>query len=548
VVAPDKESTNRSTQGISMTTSRREAKRQCFFCQNELTNGLRSIPRSEVLELSSQLVDESISLRAQNSLTEEIVVCWNNCPLTTTFLIQKTRSQLDNGGDTRTVIRDAPFQLGYMEYDPDRYDEFLATKREYVVTNLVSKGVVLPPTEEIETFPSPKKFFRSRCRLGTHVKFSEDDETNTADTTSRVEKLTYLQWDEQGVPCIEVEVFPIATVTINRLLVMMKGICEGEKGVGCAPMMCRHLSSIHLLSSLQGQAVITFVYDKEKELNTVEAAWRAAAAELLLLLCDCEVDGGKLGDMLGGHGGLGIIGQSKGAHFVEPAGKDHVMETLQCKAPDSIDEATSTTNTTFKLFYKQPVDGFSNPNGFVNQLCLGWLCSVAHTSSSSSSSNKDSLLELYCGAANHTVALSRYYHNVVCVELNKALCTAAEHNLALNDVHNVKVVHGPSEKFAKGLLRKGCYKDGETLTFGTVLVDPPRGGLDSDTRALLRDGGMDQIIYISCNPDSLVRDLSVICAGDRFRVRRFAVFDHFAYSSGHLESGVFLVKTTTDDK
>jgi tRNA (uracil-5-)-methyltransferase len=447
-----------------------------------------------------------------------------------------------------------------MEYDPDRYDEFLATKREYVVTNLVSKGVVLPPTEEIETFPSPKKFFRSRCRLGTHVKFSEDDETNTTDTSGRVEKLTYLQWDEQGVPCIEVEVFPIATVTINRLLVVMKGICEGEKGLGCAPMMCRHLSSIHLLSSLQGQAVITFVYDKEKDLKTVEAAWRAAAAELLLLLCDCEVDGGKLGDMLGGLGGLGIIGQSKGAHFVEPAGKDYVMETLECKAPaDSIDDGEATsTNNIFKLYYKQPVDGFSNPNSFVNQLCLGWLCSVANTNSSSSGNSKNSsLLELYCGAANHTVALSRYYRNVVCVELNKALCTAAEHNLALNDVQNVKVVHGPSEKFAKGMLRKGCCKilrDGgsgheyETLTFGTVLVDPPRGGLDSDTRALLRDGGMDQIIYISCNPDSLVRDLSVICAGDRFRVRRFAVFDHFAYSSGHLESGVFLVKTTTGDE
>ena len=136
------------------------------------------------------------------------------------------------------------------------------------------------------------------------------------------------------------------------------------------------------------------------------------------------------------------------------------------------------------------------------------------------------------------------------MELNKALCKAAEINLTLNNITNVKVVASASEKFALRLLRQRSYFDNSTeppskYSFTTVLVDPQRGGLDEKTRELLRH--VPRILYISCNPESLVRDLVVICKGEDplkplFRVEAFAVFDHFAYSSDHLESGVYLVR------
>jgi tRNA (uracil-5-)-methyltransferase len=78
-----------------------------------------------------------------------------------------------------------------------------------------------------------------------------------------------------------------------------------------------------------------------------------------------------------------------------------------------------------------------------------------------------------------------------------------------------------------------------------VLVDPPRAGLDSVTLSLLRN--FDFVVYISCNPESLVRDLRALCFSSgtetpAYEVRRMAVFDHFAYSTDHLESAVLLVR------
>ena len=467
--------------------------RNCKLCGNPLKNGRR------ILEMGDG---------------EKVHVCWSNCRETTMFLTEQTRHRLDespsslDGVGPSIVIQDEPFNIGYINYDPSRYEEFLGDKKEKLTSRLIENGIALP--DEIESFASPRKFFRLRCRLGCHVKFNDNTDGKVVD------KVTFLQWDEQGVPCIIVKVLPLASETVNHILSQMKLILEGKGAEGIT--LCQYLASIQVLSSLQGQAVLTFVYDKEKNLGNIESEWRSAASWFVRTM--------RLSD------DFSVIGQSKGVRFEEPRGKDYVMETLNVTLPND-------RNLSSKFFYKMPVDGFSNPNGHVNQLCLGWLSSV-----SSSLEERGDLLEMYSGCSNHTVALARYYNNVVCVELNKALCEAAIHNLALNAIHNAKIITGPSEKFAKSIMKRGTYKDKEKeYSFDTVLVDPPRGGLDADTRRLLRTGPFRSIIYISCSPDSLVRDLKVICDGHLFKIERFAVFDHFAYSAGHLESGVLLVRT-----
>ena len=68
-----------------------------------------------------------------------------------------------------------------------------------------------------------------------------------------------------------------------------------------------------------------------------------------------------------------------------------------------------------------------------------------------------------------------------------------------------------------------------------ILVDPPRAGLDEDTRQLV--ALYEHVLYVSCNPARLREDLEAL--GDAYEVRRFAIFDHFAYS-GHLECGAYL--------
>lgn len=103
------------------------------------------------------------------------------------------------------------------------------------------------------------------------------------------------------------------------------------------------------------------------------------------------------------------------------------------------------------------------------------------------------------------------------VEINKSLCVAAEKNLAANELKNVCIVPCDSGQFAERILRKKCYladrgrHKGEVQHFGGVLVDPPRCGLDHVTRKLV--GTYTDIVYISCNPEALARDLKHVRVG-----------------------------------
>ena len=71
--------------------------------------------------------------------------------------------------------------------------------------------------------------------------------------------------------------------------------------------------------------------------------------------------------------------------------------------------------------------------------------------------------------------------------------------------------------------------------FSHVLIDPPRAGLEPSVIDFIKN--FQNLIYISCNPQTLFENLSSLCA--THEVRRFAIFDQFAHTS-HIECGVLL--------
>lgn len=79
--------------------------------------------------------------------------------------------------------------------------------------------------------------------------------------------------------------------------------------------------------------------------------------------------------------------------------------------------------------------------------------------------------------------------------------------------------------------------DLDAYDFSTVLVDPPRAGLDMGTINLISK--IEHIIYISCNPETLARDLVEL--SKTHEVQDAAIYDQFPHTH-HVESGVFLVK------
>ena len=97
-----------------------------------------------------------------------------------------------------------------------------------------------------------------------------------------------------------------------------------------------------------------------------------------------------------------------------------------------------------------------------------------------------------------------------------------------------------SEEFTETWKTKGTRErlkglDWEQLQLKTLLVDPPRAGLDPATVQLL--GDFDHVVYISCNPVTLAENLrEVVKTHD---IARMAVFDQFPYTH-HVECGVYL--------
>jgi tRNA (uracil-5-)-methyltransferase len=77
--------------------------------------------------------------------------------------------------------------------------------------------------------------------------------------------------------------------------------------------------------------------------------------------------------------------------------------------------------------------------------------------------------------------------------------------------------------------------DLKSYDFSTVLVDPPRSGLDEGTIELISN--IENIIYISCNPETLARDLETLT--NTHDVVEAAMYDQFPHTE-HVESGVFL--------
>jgi len=227
---------------------------------------------------------------------------------------------------------------------------------------------------------------------------------------------------------------------------------------------------------------------------------------------------------------VGVMAHGRGVQRCAPEGKDYV------------DERITIAGRQAPLKYRQPFGQFSNPNPHIAKATAEWLIDVIQSDINADAGCSHDLLELYCGAGSHTVALAPLFRHVLAVEINRHLVSAAQLNMAENHLENVTVVRAPSEEFCKRVLRRRTYqlraKDGSTslqLHFGCTIVDPPRAGLDAITREAI--SGYDHVLYVSCNPEALKRDLEDLLS--THELRRLVLLDHFPFST-HAEVAVYL--------
>ena len=162
-----------------------------------------------------------------------------------------------------------------------------------------------------------------------------------------------------------------------------------------------------------------------------------------------------------------------------------------------------------------------------------------HAVRQESSAARD-LLELYCGHGNFTIPLAAKFNRVLASEISKSSIANARINCELNGVCNAQFVRLSADELMSAFARQREFErlkgiDIFGYDFSHVLIDPPRAGLEPSVLGFIKN--FQNLIYISCNPQTLFENLRSLCA--THEVRRFAIFDQFAHTS-HIECGVLL--------
>lgn len=139
----------------------------------------------------------------------------------------------------------------------------------------------------------------------------------------------------------------------------------------------------------------------------------------------------------------------------------------------------------------------------------------------------DVLLDLYCGVGTLGINASFKVKEVLGIEIVENAILDAIKNKELNKCDNVDFLCGDVKKLITTTNKK----------FDAVIIDPPRSGIDQASLDYVINTEIKKVIYIACDPNSLVRDLSKLL--DNYQIIDMKVFDMFPYTY-HVESVVVL--------
>jgi tRNA/tmRNA/rRNA uracil-C5-methylase (TrmA/RlmC/RlmD family) len=138
------------------------------------------------------------------------------------------------------------------------------------------------------------------------------------------------------------------------------------------------------------------------------------------------------------------------------------------------------------------------------------------------------LLDIYCGVGFFAIELADSVTRFVGVEYDRQAIKAARNNATLRRLENGEFVAGKAEELLPELLARFDARA------TTVLVDPPRKGCAPGMLQALRQAHPLQVIYVSCDPATLARDLNVLCRENVFTLAQIVPFDMFPQTA-HVE-------------
>jgi tRNA (uracil-5-)-methyltransferase len=308
------------------------------------------------------------------------------------------------------------------------------------------------------------------------------------------EDLYYYMFDKGTDQKIRTEQFLPASLLINQ---MMEALMDELR----PNQILRHkLFQVDFLSTVSGEILVTLLYHRQLNNDWI------SEAKLLKERLSVKFK-------------MNLVGRARKQKI--DLDHDFVIEELNVHGK--------------KLIYKQVENSFTQPNAGVATKMLEWAIDVTRNSSGD-------LLELYCGNGNFSIALAPNFRKVLATELAGPSVEAAQYNIEVNGIENLQIVRMSAEDFTDAMAGKREYYrlkgiDLKSYECNTIFVDPPRAGLDDNTVKLVSN--YNQILYISCNPHTLIENLATL--SKTHKIKRIALFDQFPYTD-HMETGVLLEK------
>ena len=151
----------------------------------------------------------------------------------------------------------------------------------------------------------------------------------------------------------------------------------------------------------------------------------------------------------------------------------------------------------------------------------------------------ETVVDAYCGTGTIGIFASRNAARVIGVENNRDAVRDAISNAKANRADNVRFYTADASDFLQGMAKAGEHAD-------VVILDPPRAGSDERFLSAVTTVAPERVVYVSCNPETLARDLGYLTRHG-YRVERIQPVDMFPHTE-HIETVVLLSKGEVDSK
>lgn len=152
-------------------------------------------------------------------------------------------------------------------------------------------------------------------------------------------------------------------------------------------------------------------------------------------------------------------------------------------------------------------------------------------------SKEDIVIDAYAGVGTIGIIASQYAKEVISVELNKDAVNDAKINASINNISNITFFCADATEFIEGAAK-------DNVKIDIVLMDPPRAGSTVSFMKSVCKLSPEKVVYISCNPETLARDL-LYFSKNGYKVKKIQPVDMFPHTN-HVETVVQLVRKNPD--